>query len=115
MIKKLIIASFMFAIISAINIVNAFGFFKHDYDMLDLMGMPYLGLFAGFGLAILAAIAFLFVFWLWMLIDCLKRNFKNDIEKVVWVLVMIFLHLLGAIIYYFVVKIHDKKDIKRRK
>ena len=83
--------------------------------MLDFMGMPYFGLFAGFGLIILAAIAFLFVFWLWMLIDCLKRDFKKDIEKIAWMLVLIFLHILGAIIYYFVVKVNDKKSVKKKK
>lgn len=55
----------------------------------------------------------LVIFWLWMLVDCLKRDFKKDAEKIVWVLVIIFLHILGAIIYYFVVK--SDKDIKKKK
>ena len=50
----------------------------------------------------------IFAFWVSMLIDCLKRDFKKDYEKIVWVLVMIFLHFLGATIYYFVIK----KEIK---
>lgn len=50
-----------------------------------------------------------------MLTDCLKRDFKKDYEKIVWVLVMIFLHLLGAIIYYFVVKVSEKKIVKEKK
>ncbi|MBI2660354.1 PLDc N-terminal domain-containing protein [Candidatus Woesearchaeota archaeon] len=79
------------------------------------MGMHGFGLFAGFGLAVLAAVAFLFIFWLWMIVDCLKREFKRDIDKVVWVLVLVFLHLLGAVIYYFVVKISDKKETKKKK
>lgn len=49
-----------------------------------------------------------------MLVDCLKRDFKKDIEKVVWVLVLVFLHLLGALVYYFVVKVQDKK-VKEKK
>ena len=79
------------------------------------MGMSGFGFFAGLGIFMLAAFLFLFVFWLWMLVDCLKRNFKNDIEKVVWVLVLIFLHLLGALIYYFVVKIPGKSATVVRK
>ena len=110
---KLII--FAFSFISVIGLANAFGYFRHDYDMLDFMGMSYFGLFAGFGLIVLAAIAFLFVFWLWMLIDCLKRDFKKDIEKIAWILVLIFLHILGTIVYYFVVKVNDKnKDGKKK-
>ena len=44
------------------------------------------------------------IFWIAMIIDCTKRNFKKDSEKIVWILVLIFLGVLGAIIYYFVVK-----------
>ena len=55
-----------------------------------------------------------FAFWIWMLIDCLKRNFKNGNDKIVWVLVIVFLSVLGASIYYFVVKANDK-NIKKKK
>ena len=44
------------------------------------------------------------IFWIAMIIDCAKRNFKKDSEKIVWILVLVFLGVLGAIIYYFVVK-----------
>jgi len=43
------------------------------------------------------------VFWIAMLIDCLKREFKEPIEKIAWVLAIFFLNILGAIVYYFVV------------
>ena len=111
-ISKITIFSLVF--IFVLNIANAFGYFR-DYDMLDFMGMHSFGLFAGFGLIVLAAVLFLFVFWIWMIIDCLKRDFKKDVEKIVWILVLIFLHLLGAIIYYFAVKISDKKAVKNKK
>ena len=52
---------------------------------------------------------FVFVFWLLMLIDCIKRKYKEGIEKLVWVLVIIFTGIIGATIYYFVVKVNDKK------
>ena len=63
--------------------------------------------------AIVIGVLFL-IFWIWMLIDCLKRDFKKDVEKIVWVLVIIFLHVLGAAIYYFVVKIEDKRTKKKK-
>ena len=57
------------------------------------------------GIIILIALAiFLFVFWILMIIDCVKRNFKNETEKIVWILVLVFLQILGAIIYYFAIK-----------
>jgi hypothetical protein len=41
------------------------------------------------------------IFWIWMIIDCLQ-NEPSGSEKIVWLLVIIFLHLLGALIYFFV-------------
>lgn len=48
--------------------------------------------------------AALFLYWLFSLIDCVKRDFANSSEKVVWVLVLIFVGILGAFIYNIVVK-----------
>ncbi len=51
-----------------------------------------------------------FVFWIWMLIDCLKRDFDKPNDKIVWVLIIIFLQIIGMIIYYFMVKRKGKKE-----
>jgi len=50
----------------------------------------------------------LFVFWLWMLIDCAKREFD---DKLLWIILLIFLGLIGAILYFFIVK---RKNITRK-
>lgn len=44
----------------------------------------------------------LFVFWIWMLIDCLTKEFPGENEKVIWVLVVILLNWVGALVYFFV-------------
>ena len=44
----------------------------------------------------------LFVFWIWMLIHAITNKGLTDTEKIVWVLVVLFLHALGALIYFFV-------------
>jgi Phospholipase_D-nuclease N-terminal len=44
------------------------------------------------------------VFWIWMLVDCLQNPALVGTEKIVWVLVIILLHVLGAIIYFAVAK-----------
>jgi len=70
------------------------------------------GLVFGFIILILVIIAlaiFLFVFWILMIIDCAKRKFKDDTEKVIWILVLVFLQVLGAAIYYFVVKVPNRR------
>jgi hypothetical protein len=43
-----------------------------------------------------------FAFWLWMLIDAITNKGLRDGEKILWVLVIIFLPLIGSIIYFFV-------------
>ena len=43
-----------------------------------------------------------FVLWIWMLIDCLTNHGIPGSEKVAWVLVILFTHFLGALIYFFV-------------
>ncbi len=45
-----------------------------------------------------------FAFWVWMLIDCVQRRFKDDTDRLVWVLVIVLLSVVGAIIYYFAIK-----------
>ncbi len=37
--------------------------------------------------------------WLYALIDVLRSRFRNDSDKIIWVLVVILLQFLGAIIY----------------
>ena len=53
-----------------------------------------------FILFIFASIAF----WIWMLVDCVQKNFKKENDKVVWILVIILAGSIGAVIYYFVEK-----------
>jgi hypothetical protein len=54
-------------------------------------------------LLVLAPLALLsLVFWIWMLIHAIQNKGLTDTEKIIWVLVIVFLHLLGALIYFFV-------------
>jgi cytochrome bd-type quinol oxidase subunit 2 len=48
-----------------------------------------------------------FVFWIIMLVDSATRKFKEDSEKIVWVIVIVFTGIIGALIYYFVVYIKN--------
>ncbi len=43
----------------------------------------------------------LWAFWLWMLIDSLSRTYD---DKVMWVLLIVFLSTLGALIYFFAIR-----------
>lgn len=64
------------------------------------------GAIFGLFLVLIAAVIGLacFVFWIWMLIHAIQNKGLSDTEKIVWVLVIIFIHFIGAIIYFFVGK-----------
>jgi O-antigen/teichoic acid export membrane protein len=49
-----------------------------------------------------------FIGWIIMLVDSITRKFKNDTDKVVWILVIVLTGILGALIYYFVVYKKDR-------
>lgn len=42
-----------------------------------------------------------FVFWVWMLIDCLKNEPSTGNDKIIWALVMLFTGI-GSLLYYFI-------------
>ena len=55
-------------------------------------------------LVLFAAMISLFVFWIWMIVDCAENRSLSDSERIAWILVLVFLQFLGASIYYFAVK-----------
>ena len=73
---------------------------------LNLLAVTDGAVFAGFGataLVIGGVILLLSVFWLWMLIDCLSSSLPPT-EKLIWFLVIFFLHFVGAVLYYAMVR-----------
>ena len=43
-----------------------------------------------------------FIFWIWMLISAVQNKGLSEGEKIAWVLILVFVHLLGAILYFFI-------------
>ncbi len=50
----------------------------------------------------MAGMLALLIFWIWTLIDILKSDFKDSINKIVWLLVVFILNGFGALLYYFI-------------
>ena len=44
-------------------------------------------------------------FWIWMLIDCLRYEPPDSLDKLVWVLVILLASVVGALIYLVVRKL----------
>ena len=86
--------------------------YQCGYGFGNVMGWPFFSL-AGIGLLGILVVALLAIFWVWMLVDAVTRKFKTDVEKIVWVLVIILTHILGAVIYYLAVKMRHSEKRKR--
>jgi len=70
-----------------------------DQDVTHLL--PFLLFFCLFLPLGLAA----FGLWIWALIDVLTHEFEGN-DKVIWILVIIFLNWLGALLYLFIGRKH---------
>lgn len=62
-------------------------------------------------MAVIGSLFFLFfvvlgmggtILWVWMLVDCATKEPSDGNDKIIWIVVILFTHLLGALIYYFV-------------
>ncbi len=45
-----------------------------------------------------------FTFWIWMIIDCATNEPNTGNDKIVWMVVIVFTYIVGALVYYFVRK-----------
>jgi hypothetical protein len=50
-----------------------------------------------FGIGVLGT-----AFWIWMLIDCVMKEPSEGNERLVLVVIVVFTHIIGAAIYFFV-------------
>lgn len=39
------------------------------------------------------------VLWIWVLVDCINNEPSEGNDKIVWILIIVLLHALGAILY----------------
>lgn len=77
----------------------------------DIIFWPFAAAFAG-AIAIVAILVL--IFWIWMLVDCAKRKFRNDVEKIVWIIVIVLLHWIGSLAYFIVIKLLNPQGLMRR-
>lgn len=86
---------------------------------LESLALGIVGLFMLFmmllGIILIGLALASFVFWIIMLIDAIKRDYDKSDDKIIWILVIVFIGIIGAIIYYFVVKRKDKTTKKQVK
>lgn len=72
---------------------------------------PFMG--ALVGIWIVLALLFLIV-WIWAIVDAARRNFRNDMEKVIWILVLVFGSWIGLLVYLIVVKASNPGGLMKK-
>jgi hypothetical protein len=55
----------------------------------------------------------LLIFWLDMIAECVARESKRDNDRVVWLIIIIWFNVVGALIYYFVRRPQRIKELGR--
>jgi len=76
-----------------------------------LIWFPFLA--AGFGFLLLIGLIIL-AFWVWMIIDCAKRRFNNDVEKIVWLVIIVLGQWIGALVYLLAIKLTNERGLISR-
>ncbi len=71
--------------------------------------------FMAFGVIIAVLVMILlFAFWIWMIVDCAKRDFKNSNEKIVWIVAVALMGWIGALVYYIVIKSLNSRGLSKK-
>lgn len=105
---KKIIGILSVALLPAISFAQ-----NYSFRMMDNGGYGYNGFESGYSILAMSFLLLIpliwvsiivgaFVFWVTMLVDAIKHSPEKT--KTVWVIVIIFTHIIGAFIYYFVEK-----------
>jgi len=53
------------------------------------------------------------VFWIWVLVDCAMKEASEGNTKIVWVIIILFTNLLGALIYFFIRRPERRRELGR--
>jgi hypothetical protein len=69
----------------------------HRFWFLPLFAMPFLLVLLWLGV-----VALIFGFWIWMLIDAATHEPSQGNDKIVWVVVILLTHIIGALLYFFI-------------
>jgi hypothetical protein len=53
------------------------------------------------------------IFWIVMLIECATKEADTGNTKVVWIIILVFTHIIGAAIYFFVRRPERMQELGR--
>lgn len=74
------------------------------YEAVNILAQSHAaGWLGGVGATLIIIALLLSVFWIWTMVDCLSSNMPTG-EKVMWFFVILFLHIIGSIVYVLVAR-----------
>ncbi|MBS3091413.1 PLDc N-terminal domain-containing protein [Candidatus Pacearchaeota archaeon] len=79
-----------------------------------MMSVLWWPIIAGLGAFAMLIALLVFLFWIWMIVDVAKRHFKNDAEKIVWILVVVLAGWLGALVYFIIIRSTNPNGLMRK-
>ncbi len=53
------------------------------------------------------------IFWITMIIECATKEPDTGNSKIVWIIILVFTHFIGALLYYFVRRPERYREIGR--
>jgi prolipoprotein diacylglyceryltransferase len=53
------------------------------------------------------------IFWIWMIVDCATKEPAEGNDKIVWILIILLTHVVGAAIYFFVRRPERRRTVGR--
>jgi len=73
------------------------------HSMLNHVTFTFVGGLGGLEILIILMFPlFTLILWVWALVDLLRSSFADQTNKLIWTLVIIFLPLLGALLYFWI-------------
>ena len=79
---------------------------------MDNIVMPVFGIII-FGLLLVFIGLAATVFWVWMLVECVRCESPEGNTRIVWLLIILFLHGLGALVYFLVRRPERRRELGR--
>ncbi len=53
------------------------------------------------------------IFWIWMLVDCAINEPSEGNDKIIWILIILFTHVIGALLYLLFRRSRRKEEFGR--
>lgn len=61
----------------------------HGFDLICICFLPLIGLFGT-------------ILWIWMIVDCATHEPSESQDKLMWILIIMLTHFIGACLYFFI-------------